>query len=104
MSLTHMTFFERFEADILSGTKTITIRDKAEKDYEAGTTVQVSTFEDERWFCELKILSVTPIQFGELSQFHAEQENMTLTELKAVIRDIYPNTDELYVVSYQLVK
>jgi len=31
MSQYEMTFFERFEADILSGKKTITIRDEAEK-------------------------------------------------------------------------
>lgn len=103
MSLMQMTFFERFEADILSGKKTITIRDEAEKDYQAGTTVQVSTYEDGRWFCELKIKSVTPIQFSELSLFHAQQENMTLDELKAVIRDIYPGTDQLFVIDYQLV-
>ncbi|GAM58093.1 RNA-binding domain protein [Vibrio ishigakensis] len=102
MSLMQMTFFERFEADILSGKKTITIRDESEKDYQVGTTVQVSTYEDGRWFCELNILSVTPILFDELSAFHAEQENMTLSELKAVIREIYPDTDELYVISYQL--
>ena len=43
---TTMLFFERFESDILAGTKTITIRDESEKNYLPGTTVQVSTFED----------------------------------------------------------
>ncbi|WP_428775066.1 N(4)-acetylcytidine aminohydrolase [Vibrio sp.] len=98
-----MTFFERFEADILSGKKTITIRDESECDYEPNSIVQVSTFEDGRWFCALKIESVTPILFSELSDHHAEQENMTLTELKNVIRDIYPGTDKLYVITYRLV-
>ncbi|WP_375749916.1 N(4)-acetylcytidine aminohydrolase [Vibrio sp. HN007] len=97
-----MTFFERFESDILSGKKTITIRDEAEKDYEPGTTVQVSTFEDNRWFCSLNIESVTPIKFDELSEFHATQENMTLPQLKSVIQEIYPGINELYVISYNL--
>jgi len=100
---TTMTFFERFETDILSGKKTITIRDEAEKHYVPGTTVTVSTFEDGREFCQLSILAVEPILFSELSDFHAEQENMTLTVLKDVIQDIYPGIEQLYVVSYKLV-
>ncbi|USD66670.1 N(4)-acetylcytidine aminohydrolase [Vibrio sp. SCSIO 43136] len=98
-----MTFFERFESDILSGKKTITIRDAAEKDYAPGSVVQVSAFEDGRWFCALQIVSVTPVLFEQLSDFHATQENMTLEQLQLVIREIYPNTDELYVIEYQLV-
>ena len=100
---TTMTFFERFESDILSGNKSITIRDESERNYVPGTTVQVSTFEDGREFCCLEILSVLPILFSELSDFHAEQENMTLVELKGVIQDIYPGIQQLYVVSYKLV-
>ncbi len=103
MYLSEMTFFERFESDILSGKKTITIRDESENNYQPGSIVQVSTYEDNRWFCQLKIESVEPIQFDELDEFHAQQENMTLDELKAVIRDIYPNTDSLFVITYQLV-
>ncbi|QBY05374.1 ASCH domain-containing protein [Thalassotalea sp. HSM 43] len=104
MSLSEMTFFERFEADILSGKKTITIRDEAEKDYQTNSIVQVSTHEDGRWFCALKIISVCPIHFDQLSDFHAHQENMTLAELKSVIRDIYGNNNNLFVISYSLVK
>nr|WP_086940890.1 N(4)-acetylcytidine aminohydrolase [Thaumasiovibrio occultus] len=101
---TTMTFFERFETDILAGTKTITIRDEAEKHYVPGTIVKVSTFEDGREFCSLHIVSVTPILFDELTEFHAEQENMTLPVLKDVIQDIYPGIEQLYVVAYELVK
>ncbi|MDA9556669.1 N(4)-acetylcytidine aminohydrolase [Vibrio sp.] len=103
MSMTEMLFFGRFEPDILSGKKTITIRDETEKDYTPNTVVDVFTLEEHRRFCALKIESVTPIHFDELTDFHAVQENMTLPELKSVIRDIYPNINELYVISYQLV-
>ena len=34
---------------------------------------------------------------------HVQQENMTLTELKQVIRQIYPNVEQLFVIHYQLV-
>ncbi|MGR5128968.1 N(4)-acetylcytidine aminohydrolase [Photobacterium swingsii] len=99
-----MTFFERFEADILAKKKTITIRDEAESHYQVGSVVDVSTYEDGRWFCKLKIQAVTPVLFSELTDFHAQQENMTLPELKSVIQDIYPNIESLYVVTYQLVE
>ena len=98
-----MTFFERFEADILSGKKTITIRDESEKDYSPNSIVQVSTYEHDRWFCALKIKYVEAIAFSKLSDFHAKQENMTLPELKGVIQKIYPNVESLYVISYELV-
>lgn len=104
MSLSKITFFERFEADILSGKKTITIRNEDEKDYASNSIVQVSTFEDDRWFCALKIQSVESILFGDLSERHAEQENMTLPELKQVINEIYPNVEKLYVITYELVE
>ena len=103
MTPTIMTFFERFEADILSGKKTITLRDEAEKHYVPGSVVTVSTFEDGREFCRLKILSVELVLFDALSDYHAEQENMTLNELREVIQDIYPGIQELYLISYQLV-
>lgn len=103
MSLAKMTFFERFEADILSGKKTITIRDESEKDYALNSIVQVSTFENDRWFCALKIKNVEVIAFIQLSDFHAKQENMSLSELKGVIHKIYPNVESLIVISYELV-
>ena len=103
MSLTKITFFERFEADILSGKKTITIRDESEKDYAPDSVVQVSTYETNRWFCALKIHSVTSLPYSQLSALHAQQENMTLLELKTVIQEIYPNIESLYVISYELV-
>jgi uncharacterized protein YqfB (UPF0267 family) len=99
---TQMTFFSRFEKDILAGKKIITIRDESEKDYLVGSIVDVSTLEESRWFCQLRIDSVTPILFEDLSLYHAEQENMTLDELKNIIEEIYPNKGQLYVIAFQL--
>lgn len=103
MTPTTMTFFERFEADILSGKKTITLRDGAERYYVPNSVVTVSTFEEGREFCRLKIVSVEPVLFDALSDYHAEQENMTLAELREVIQDIYPGIQQLYLISYQLI-
>jgi len=100
-TLKDMTFFERFEADILCDKKVITIRDASESYYQVGSVVNVSTFETGRYFCQLRILSVEPIAFSSLDEEHAKQENMTLPELKDVIRDIYPGIETLFVITYE---
>lgn len=101
--LTKMTFFKRFVTDILAGTKVITIRDESENNYAIGSIVDVSTFEDNEWFCRLQVNKVEPILFDDLTEYHATQENMTLTELKEIISDIYPGIKQLWVISYQLI-
>lgn len=98
--MTKSLFFERFEADIMSGKKTITIRDKSEIDFELNRTIPVATFEDGRVFGNLKILSITPMSFDDINETHALQENMTLSQLREVIREIYPGEDELYVIEF----
>ncbi|MCY9853750.1 N(4)-acetylcytidine aminohydrolase [Vibrio mediterranei] len=100
--LDQITFFERFEADILSGKKTITIRDKTEIDFELGRVVPVATFETGRKFEDLNIVSIKAIQYDDINEAHAYQENMTLPQLKEVIRDIYPSENELYVITFEL--
>lgn len=101
--LKETSFFNRFVPDILSGKKVITIRDENEKNFLVGSIVDVKTFEENEWFCRIKIVDVEPISFDALNDFHATQENMSLTELKGVISDIYPEVNQLWVISYQLV-
>ena len=43
---------------------------------------------------------MTPILFDELNARHAVQENMTLEELKSVIRTIYPGQSEFFVIDF----
>ena len=103
LSVDKITFFERFEADILSGVKTITIRDEAESHFKPGSEVDVATFEDNRHFCRIKIKSVEPISFANLNERHAQQENMTLTQLRQVITDIYPGITHFFVISFDVI-
>ena len=102
MHPTEITFFQRFEQNIVNGSKTITIRDQAESGYLPGSVVDVFTYEEHRWFARIRILSVTAIKFDDLNEEHAKQENMTLDELKTVIREIYPNETALFVLHYAL--
>ena len=51
-----ITFYQRFEADILAGRKTITIRDKSESHFKAGDILRVGRFEDNQYFCTIEVL------------------------------------------------
>ena len=98
-----ITFYQRFETDILAGRKTITIRDKSESHFKAGDILRVGRFEDNQYFCTIEVLSVSPITIDELAEQHAKQENMRLDELKEVIKTIYPNESEFWVIEIRLV-
>ena len=47
---------------------------------------------------------MAPLKFDDINEFHAEQEAIELPKLKELIREIYPNIDELYVIEYELIK
>lgn len=98
-----ITFYQRFEADILSGWKTITIRDKSESHFKAGDILRVGRFEDNQYFCTIEVLSLSPITLDELTEQHAKQENMALEELKEVIREIYPSDIILYLIRFKII-
>ncbi|HDL6940350.1 TPA: ASCH domain-containing protein [Yersinia enterocolitica] len=91
-----ITFFRRFEADILADRKTITIRDSSRP----GEILRVCRNEDGVFFCNILVKSVTPITLDTLTERHAEQENMSLDELKKVIKDIYPGLEQFYVIEF----
>ena len=97
-----ITFYQRFEADILAGRKTITIRDKSESHFKAGDILRVGRFEDNQYFRTTEVLSVSPITLDELTEQHAKQENMGLEELKEVIRSIYLNEDKFILINFRL--
>lgn len=98
-----ITFYERFERDILNGKKTITIRDLSEAHFQPNQALCVSTYETDRLFAHIRVISVTPLHFSELNERHAQQENMTLDELKNVIKSIYPNDDDFVVIEFELI-
>ena len=99
-----ITFYQRFEADILAGLKTITIRDKSESHFKAGDILRVGRFEDNQYFCTIEVLSVLLITLDELTEQHAAQENMGLEELKEVIREIYSNQEKFYLINFKILK
>ena len=97
-----ITFYQRFEADILAGRKTITIRDKSESHFKSGDILRVGRFEDNQYFCTIEVLGVSPITLDELTEQHAKQENMGLDELKEVIKGIYPSEDKFVLINFKI--
>ena len=97
-----ITFYQRFEADILAGRKTITIRDKSESHFKARDILPVGRFEDNQYFCTIEVLSVSSITLDELTEQHAAQENMSLAELKEVIKAIYPSEDKFVLINFKI--
>ena len=97
-----ITFYQRFEADILAGRKTITIRDKSESHFKTGDILRVGRFEDNQYFCTIEVLSISPITLDELAEQHAAQENMGLDELREVIRGIYPNENLFFIIDFRI--
>ncbi|WP_440210722.1 N(4)-acetylcytidine aminohydrolase [Actinobacillus pleuropneumoniae] len=102
--MNNITFFSRFEADILAGKKNITIRDKSEAYFQPKQELKVFTNETNLFFADIRVISVTPIRFEQLNEQHAKQENMSLAELKQVIRDIYPNDNDFFVIEFELIE
>lgn len=97
-----ITFYQRFEANILARRKTITIRDKSESHFKAGDILRVGRFEDNQYFCTIEVLGVSPITLDELTEQHAKQENMSLAELKEVIKAIYPSEDKFVLINFKI--
>lgn len=98
----NITFFSRFESDILAGRKTITLRDESDANYLPGDKVSVARYEDNQFFCHIQVIAVAPITIHRLSDVEAGQENMTLEQLKSVIAEIYPGITELYKIEFTL--
>ncbi|EOQ3536682.1 N(4)-acetylcytidine aminohydrolase [Escherichia coli] len=96
-----ITFFQRFQDDILAGRKTITIRDESESYFKTGDVLRVGRFEDDGYFCTIEVTATSTVRLDTLTEKHAEQENMTLTELKKVIADIYPGQTQFYVIEFK---
>ncbi|MGS0181851.1 N(4)-acetylcytidine aminohydrolase [Escherichia coli] len=96
-----ITFFQRFQDDILAGRKTSTIRDESESHFKTGDVLRVGRFEDDGYFCTIEVTATSTVTLDTLTEKHAEQENMTLTELIKVIADIYPGQTQFYVIEFK---
>ena len=101
MQPNNITFFQRFQDDILAGRKTITIRDAAESHFKAGDVLRVGRYEDDGYFCTIRVVATSTVTLDTLNERHAQQENMTLPQLREVIAEIYPEETLFYVIEFE---
>ena len=99
----NIAFYQRFRDDILSGKKTITIRNKDEAHFKAGQILSVATYEADEWFCNIRVINVEPLQKNDFNEQHAANENMTLEQLHSVIEDIYPKESQFYLIEFEVI-
>ncbi|KAF2070570.1 hypothetical protein CYY_008117 [Polysphondylium violaceum] len=99
-----ITFYSRFEADILAKKKTITIRNHRESHFQSGDIVDVSRYEDHQYFCTIEIKNITPTKLDQLTEQHAQQENMSLEQLVEIITKIYPNQTDFFVIEFTVIE
>ncbi|MCL5499782.1 N(4)-acetylcytidine aminohydrolase [Escherichia coli] len=97
-----ITFFQRFQDDILAGRKTITIRNESESHFRVGDILRVGRYEDDVYFCTIEVIGTSATTLDGLTEEHAQQENMSLAELKAVIAAIYPGQNQFYVIDFKV--
>lgn len=81
-SQTTSLFFNVSRMTFWLGVKTITIRDESESHFKTGDVLRVGRFEDDGYFCTIEVTATSTVTLDTLTEKHAEQENMTLTELK----------------------
>lgn len=101
MQQNDITFFQRFQDDILAGRKTITIRDAAESHFKVGDILRVGRYEDNGYFCTIRVVATSTVTLETLTDLHAQQENMTLAQLRDVIAEIYPGEQQFYVIEFE---
>ncbi|HGV3495668.1 TPA: N(4)-acetylcytidine aminohydrolase [Klebsiella michiganensis] len=101
MQPNNITFFQRFQDDILAGRKTITLRDAAESHFKAGDVLRVGRYEDDGYFCAIRVVATSTVTLDTLNERHAQQENMTLAQLREVIAEIYPEEKQFYVIEFE---
>ena len=101
MQANDITFFQRFQDDILGGRKTITLRDAAESHFKTGDILRVGRYEDDGYFCTIRVVATSTVTLDTLSERHAWQENMSLAQLREVVTAIYPEEKLFYVIEFE---
>ncbi|VTN11600.1 ASCH domain [Raoultella terrigena] len=64
--------------------------------------LRVGRYEDDGYFCTISVVATSTVTLATLSERHAQQENMTLAQLRQVITEIYPDEEQFYVIEFKL--
>ncbi|VTN29586.1 ASCH domain [Klebsiella pneumoniae] len=66
-----------------------------------GDVLRVGRYEDDGYFCTIAVTATSTVTLDTLTEQHAQQENMTLGQLRQVISDIYPGESQFYVIEFK---
>ena len=80
-----ITFFQRFQDDILAGRKTITLRDAAESHFKAGDVLRVGRYEDDGYFCTIRVVATSTVTLDTLSELHAQPSHCSLRQKRKTV-------------------
>ncbi|SPW58678.1 putative cytoplasmic protein [Escherichia coli] len=100
-SQTTSLFFNVSRMTFWLGVKPSPSATESESHFKTGDVLRVGRFEDDGYFCTIEVTATSTVTLDTLTEKHAEQENMTLTELKKVIADIYPDQTQFYVIEFK---
>lgn len=96
-----ITFFNVSRMTFWLGVKPSPSATSLNRTSKTGDVLRVGRFEDDGYFCTIEVTATSTVTLDTLTEKHAEQENMTLTELKKVIADIYPDQTQFYVIEFK---
>ena len=69
--------------------------------HKTGDVLRVGRYEDDGYFCTIRVVATSTVTLDTLSELHAQQENMTLAQLREVIAEIYPEEKQFYVIEFE---
>ncbi|MDH8437512.1 N(4)-acetylcytidine aminohydrolase [Klebsiella pneumoniae] len=69
--------------------------------FKPGDVLRVGRYEDDGYFCTIAVTATSTVTLDTLTEQHAQQENMTLGQLRQVISDIYPGESQFYVIEFK---
>lgn len=99
-----ISFYDELLPAVLRGDKTITIRSQSGLQYQPGSPVTVISHSTGQHVGEIEITDVEAIAFHDINESHAQREQMSLPALKKLIAEIYPDTAQLTVISFKLIR
>ncbi|MBO2029731.1 ASCH domain-containing protein [Klebsiella pneumoniae] len=92
--------FSAFSGRHLAGRKTITIRDAAESHLSPAMCCALGAMKMTA-ICTIAVTATSTVTLDTLTEQHAQQENMTLRQLRQVISDIYHGESQFYVIEFK---
>ncbi|PXK99509.1 ASCH domain-containing protein [Klebsiella variicola] len=94
-------FFSVFRRTSLPGAKRLLSAMRRNRILNRVTSCALGAMKMTAIFCTIAVTATSTVTLDTLTEQHAQQENMTLEQLRQVIREIYPAEDRFYVIEFK---